>query len=192
MAASAISICSNALIELGAAPINTFTEDGAGPRLAANLYPQVREGILRAHAWNCAVKRVILAPVTGAPLFDYAFAFNVPVDCLKILQVGQYGAELDYRVESGQILADVSALHLRYIWKNENESTYDTMLVEALTAAMAARMAYAITGSASLAEAKKQDADFLLRQAKTIDGQDEPSLTWGNEHLRQARRSRMR
>jgi hypothetical protein len=191
MTASAVSICSNALLELGGKSINAFTEDSDAARLASNLWDQVRRGVLRGHPWNCATKRVVLAPVVGAPAFGYAFAFTQPPDCMKIVQVGLYGAEDDYAIESGQILAGVNPLYLRYIWDNDNPATYDEGLVEALTAAMAARMAYAITGSTSLRQAAEQRAEVVMARAQAIDGQDEPPQTWGNFHLLASRRHRM-
>jgi hypothetical protein len=66
--ATDVSICSNALLRLGAAPINSFEEaDELGSniqqvRLAGNLWPTVRKAILRAHPWNCATTRVLLSP----------------------------------------------------------------------------------------------------------------------------------
>ncbi|EBA0378294.1 hypothetical protein FIX59_23640, partial [Salmonella enterica] len=64
---SSVSICSNALLALGAHPINDFDEDTDHARLCANLYPTVRNKLLRSHPWNCAIKRVVLSPVSAAP-----------------------------------------------------------------------------------------------------------------------------
>src|SRR3546814_9999800 len=63
-----VSICSNALLRLGADPINSFDEaDNFGSnieraRLCANLWPNVRRQVIRSHPWNCATKRVVLSP----------------------------------------------------------------------------------------------------------------------------------
>jgi hypothetical protein len=40
--ASSISICSNALLALGAHPINSFDEATEHARLCSNIYPTVR------------------------------------------------------------------------------------------------------------------------------------------------------
>lgn len=192
MSASAVSICSSALVELGQRPINSFEEGSDAARTAAILWDETRLFVLRQHPWNCAVRREILAPTTDTPLFDYQFAFVLPPDFLRALQVGQHRSEVDYRIESDRILADENPLFLRYVWNNDNVSTYDEGLVAALTAAMAARMAYAVTGSTSLRQLMEQRAAAVLLRATTIDGQDEPSQEWGNQHLLASRGRRMR
>ena len=51
--ASSVSICSNALIALGANPISSLDTSGTDGldrvRIAANLYPTVKAAILRSH-----------------------------------------------------------------------------------------------------------------------------------------------
>lgn len=181
--ATSVSICSNALLMLGAQPINDLAEDLDRARLAANLYPSVRDDMLRAHPWNCAVKRVVLSPDSNPPAFGYAYQFPLPSDWLRILSVGDYGAEIDYRIEGRMLLADESAPKLRYIFRNKNESTWDSMLVHCMTLAMAARMAYAITQSASLEQTRLQELEMALKRARAIDGQDDPPETFGDNRL---------
>jgi hypothetical protein len=81
------------------------------------------------------------------------------------------------------LLADEDVLKLRYIFRNENESTWDAMLVQCMTLAMAARMAYAITQSASLEQGRMQELEMALKRARAIDGQDDPPETFGDNRL---------
>lgn len=184
---TAVSICSNALLMLGAQPINSFDEALDRARLASNLYPTVRDDLLRSHPWNCAVKRVVLAPLVAAPAFDYSYQFALPADWLRTLQVGDYGDEIEYRTEGLNLLANVTALKLRYVFRNEVEATWDSKLVHVATLAMAARMAYGITQSASLEQTRLQEFQMALKQAKAIDGQDDPPETFGDFPLFQSR-----
>lgn len=57
------------------------------------------------------------------------------------------------------------------------------MLVHCMTLAMAARMAYAITQSASLEQTRLQELEMALKRARAIDGQDEPPETFGDNRL---------
>lgn len=88
--ATGVSICSNALLMLGAQTINDFADqlnlDRA--KLCANLYPTVRDDMLRSHPWNCAIKRAVLAPDAVAPAFGYTYSFELPADFLRVLEVG--------------------------------------------------------------------------------------------------------
>lgn len=184
---TSVSIASNALLMLGAQPINDFGEDSDRARLASNLYPSVRDDMLRSHPWNCAIKRVVLSPATEAPAFGYAYKFPLPSDWLRILSVGDYGAEIDYRIEGHMLLANESVLMLRYIFRNEVESTWDAALIHCMTLAMAARMAYAITQSASLEQTRLQELEMVLKRARAIDGQDDPPETFGDNRLLDSR-----
>ena len=175
-----VAICSNALLMLGDKPLSSFSEPTERARLASNLYPQVRDAILRSHPWNCAVKRVVLAPEATAPAFDYAFSFALPSDWLRNLQVGQYGREVDFKTEGRKILADENPLYLRYIYRNDVEATWDAMLIHGATLAMAAAMAYAVTKSASVRDSQLAELTGYLKQCRAVDGQDDPGETLGD------------
>lgn len=187
MAATEVSICSNALLMLGAQPINDLNEPNERARLASNLYPMVRNYVLRRHPWNCAVKRVALAPDLDAPAFDWSMQFTLPPDFMRVLSVGEYGAEVDYKIESGKLMCEENPARLRYIWRNENPATWDDMLVWAMTVSMKAVMAYPITQSASLEQVVEDALKDVLKQARTVDGQDEPPETVGDSPLLAAR-----
>ena len=185
--ATKVSICSNALLLLGAKTINSLSEDSDRASIAANLYESQRDEALRSHPWNCAVKRVILAPDSAAPAFDYGAQFTLPGDWLRTVSVGYEGDEVDYKHEAGKILANGTVLPLRYIFRNDNEATWDALLVTAMELKMAAAMAYPITGSASMADMMHQKFLQTLRQARAIDGQDDPPQTLGDFPLMSAR-----
>lgn len=172
--ASSVSICSNALLALGAHPINDFVENTEHARLCSNIYPTVRNNLLRAHPWNCAIKRVVLSPVSTAPAFGFGFQFSLPGDLIRVLSVGEQHDDIPYRIEGKRLLANLQSVQLRYVFRNEDESTWDAALVNVAEATMQAKLAYAVTGSASLRDSLTQEAAFLLRQAKSIDGQEEP------------------
>ena len=77
---TAVQVCSNALLTLGQAPINSFEDLSDRQLAAANLYPQIRDGVLRSHPWNCAVKRVVLSPDSQPPAFEWLYAYSLPGD----------------------------------------------------------------------------------------------------------------
>lgn len=186
--ATRVSIASNALLILGAQTINSLDEGSDRASLASNLYDSLRDDLLRSHPWNCAVKRVILAPDSETPAFDYSAQFTLPADWLKTISVGPDGYEVDYKHESGKILCNGTSLSLRYIFRNEVEATWDAMLVRAMELKMASEMAYPITGSASMADVMYQKLQRHMKQARAVDGQDDPPQTFGDFPLLQSRR----
>lgn len=186
MPATAVSICSNALLMLGAQTINALDEATERARLCSNIYETVRDDMLRAHPWNCSIKRIQLAPDATAPAFGYQYKFTLPGDWLRTLDIGDC---YDYRMEGRQILSNDASLNLRYVFKNVVESTWDATLVKVVTLAMAARIAYAVTQSTSMEQSRMQELDYELRKARAVDGQEEPPETLGDFPLLQARHS---
>lgn len=179
---TAISICSNALLLLGKTPIASFTEGSDRAAYCSNLYPMVRDQLLRKHFWNCAIKRVLLSPLATIPAFGYTHQFQLPADFLRVYEVG-YPAKFitDFQIENRMILANADALPLRYVWRNDNEDNWDSGLVNVATVTMTAMLAYPLTQSSSLADALKKEAMIALREAKAIDGQENPSEQFGDE-----------
>lgn len=179
--ATAVSICSNALILLGEKPIASFTEGTRAAQVASNLYPDMALDFLRAHPWNAAMKRVQLAPTT-APAFGWRAAFLLPNDCLRVWEVKQGDTDIDHKVEGRKVLCDVTGIDLVYISKIP-EDQWDTVMVTAMTYRMAGAMAYALTKSAALADGWMTAAERKFKEAKTLDGQEGTPDDFGDNPL---------
>lgn len=184
---TSISICSAALLQLGKAPIASFNEPGDLARLCANIYPIERDSILREHRWNCAIKREILAPLTAVPAFGYSKQFALPGDFLRLISVGDtvLGAAPRvqfFKVMGRNILASGDTLHIEYVFRNENEATWDSKLIELMAARMLWKMAYPVTQSTSLRETLKTEYEVLARAARSIDSQEDPSESLSDEY----------
>ena len=182
---SKIIICTNALLQLGSQPISSFTEGTDNALLCSNLWPQTRDGVLRSHPWNRAIKRVSLAPSANEPVWGYAFAFDLPGDLLTILEVDTKG---DHKVENGQILADENPLLIKYTYRNENVPSYDALMIEAMTWAMMSVLAYPITKSTTKSTEINNIYLLRLRLARTVDAQEDSPDQIGDSQLLHARR----
>lgn len=193
--ATAVSICSNALIMLGENPINSFTE-AASPggldraRIADNLWESVRDSLLRSHPWNCAIKRVTLSPEATTPEFGFTYRYILPSDWLRNVEInGVMADDVDYMVEGRRILIDESALKLRYVYRNADPTTWDAMLVKAAELAMASEMAYPITQSSAKEEMMERRFERYMARARAVDGQSESPATLGSFDILAARRA---
>ncbi len=171
--ATAVSICSNALVMLGDKPINSLSEDSDRARTAANLWPDVRDFVLRSHPWNCAIKRATLSPQVTPPAFDFSYSFLLPSDWLRTLQVGLRGERPEYQMEGRTILMQENVCRLRYVFRNDNPATWDALLVHAVTLCMKAALAYPITQGASVEQLAQAVRAPILKQARAVDGQED-------------------
>lgn len=174
MSATQISVCSNALLALGGKAFSDFSERRDQVTLCSNVYPTVRDTVLRAHPWKCATQRVLLSPMTTLPAFDFAQQFMLPSDWLRTIQVGRKDWKIPFRAEGRKILANSSQLPLVYVFRNEVPGTWSTNLVHVMELAMMAKIAYAVTSSTSMRDSVLQEFERALKIAKAVDGQDDP------------------
>ncbi len=68
---TALSICSDALILLGAAPLSSFTEGTDAAQACDRLYPDLRDPLLSNYQGSWSVKKEQLARLTTAPTNEY-------------------------------------------------------------------------------------------------------------------------
>lgn len=104
MAQSAIDICNSALSMVGAASIMSLTDNSREARVCNLQYDSNRRDELRKHYWNFALKRIVLAPDSAAPAFDFAYQFTLPSDCLRVVIPND--AFLDWTLEGRKILTN--------------------------------------------------------------------------------------
>jgi len=183
-AVSELIIMNGALLMLGDDPIVSLDENTKRRKLATGLFATSRDAVLRMHPWNCAVKRLALDPIATAPVNTYAYAYTIPPECLRILEVE---GVTDYKVEARQILCDESTIYLRYIYRNVNYETWDALLVESMKAYMAMLLAYPITKSNSTRQEMQKLLTEMLKIARAVDAQEEPGDTFGDFPLLDAR-----
>jgi len=172
--ASVVDICNSALNLLGASTITALTDDSKNARLCNQRYEPIRNRIFRSHAWNCLTKRVQLAQDSTAPVVEYANAYTLPADCLRVLKIhtgatDSIESDVDYAVEGRKIVTDEGTVYLVYIALITDPNEYDTYLQEAISAGLAADIAYAITNNATLAKNYLETADERLREARFVD-----------------------
>jgi hypothetical protein len=151
--ASVVEICSNALRLIGAKPITDLTDDTDRARLCNALWPGVRDAVLRAHPWRFARTRATLAMLVAAPVWEYANAFQIPVDpvCLRIWKTSLDAVDQPWEKEGDTIVTNATAIKIVYIARIEDPGLYDASFVQAASARLASELAYPVASSTSLA-----------------------------------------
>lgn len=164
MPASTISICNRALQILGADSIINLQEDNNRTRALNIAYDSVRDAELQRRRWRFAIKRTSLPALSTAPDSDYARAFQLPNDYLRLIPGGDLRSLADmsdfrstssslYSIEGLQILTDLSApLSIRYLARITDAAIYNASFAEAL----AARIAHACCERITQSDSKQQ------------------------------------
>lgn len=175
--ASQTEICNRAVTKLGAARITSITENSKSARVMNALWDTVRRAELRRRIWTFAALRTTLPALASQPEWGYGHGYQMPSDCLRLLQVGQtfvVPALTDYRdqddsayqIENGVILTDQNApLKIRYIRDITDPGKFDALFVEAFASKLAYEGAEELTQSLSKKQQALEDYKMALRDA---------------------------
>ena len=148
----------------------------------------MRDRLLARHPWNCAIKRVLLdTPDVTPPVYGFSQRFPLPSDWLRTLDVGMTDFRPEYRIEGGFILVDAEEIQLRYVFRQTDVTKYESHLTDAMVYALAARMAYSVTGSTSKSDETAAMAERAILAAMAIDAVEEDGETLGDFPLIAAR-----
>jgi hypothetical protein len=170
--ATAIEICSNAFVRLGAPPISSFTEGGAQGIAAANLYEPTLRALLTDHRWRFAAAKRTLARLTSAPLNDWEYAFQLPSDLLMLYRVIP---NTDYQVYEDKIFANVTEMDVDYLMR-PNEGLFPAYFQLALEYKLASEFALIVTSNRSLAETYELKHVEQMKRARFADSQQSPAV----------------
>jgi hypothetical protein len=193
--ASQVEIANRALTKLGAARIISFGDDNKQARAVQSMFTIVRDAELRAHVWSFAVKRSSLAALVSTPDWGFEYEYELPSDCLRLLQVNDFfqGPSMDdyrnqstaeYMLESNKILTNYAApLKIRYIKREQDTAQWDSTFVEAVACRLAAEMAEDLTQSNQKKDAAWKEYDQALMAAIRSGAveqqhQDMPDDSW--------------
>lgn len=175
MATSVIEICNNALLDLGEDSITSLTDNIKAARLCNQRWPAVRDAVLRAHPWNCAMSQAELAAAAESAVWRWDFQYVLPTDLLRLVRVVT-AAEQDvdqWEVQGRVLLCDEEApLFLAYVRREQDPQKYDALLSEAMSARMSATLAYPLSGSSSLAENYWKVYKEKILEARGVDARE--------------------
>lgn len=168
--ATKTGICNIALRSLGAGRITSIDQAVEQARILTDIYTDMLKEVLAAHPWNFAKKRDTLTELATAPEFGYDHAYQLPGDCLRVVQMADDDSV--FVVESDQLFTDESSAKIEYIAYIEDTSKYSPGFVAAFAARLAAEIALPITDSRTKAADMLEVYKEKLTLAKSADAQE--------------------
>ena len=182
--ATKVSISNLALTILGADRITAMEDNNENARRLTAVYDYCLEDVLRAHPWNFAIKRQQLAELTTEPAFGYDNEFQLPSDCLRVIEVND-GTNIitKFLIEGRKLLTDDDSVFIKFIQKMTDPNEYTSQFIMVLSARLAAELAYAITNNKANAELIMQIYMDRLQKTKETDAQESDSSIIIDEDL---------
>lgn len=140
----------------------------------------VRQAALRDHSWNFAMKRAELAALADVPdgvLVGWAYAYEVPADALRIVELLDWPGNQDFQLEGPRLLFDDEGpLKIRYIRDVVEPADWDALFVEAFACRLAYQICDRITGDRGRKKDQWDAYREALSQAKRVDARENPAV----------------
>jgi len=176
-------VINTALRLIGASQTN-MQASGSSPisTMAASVFTDVLRTVLASHPWSFAMRYAELAKLSTTPLFGYAYAYQIPTDCVRFSDArttpfsGSTEAPprfdapaIDYERVGSAIYTDATPCYARYA-SADCEPLAHEPFIEALAARLAIEIAPSVSSGGVSPEKLEQRYIYALELAKCFDG----------------------
>ena len=179
-----ITICSDALLMLGAKAISSFNDGTDESSVCDRLYPDIRDSTLMMYPWSFSMKKIALARLITAPGSVWKYAYQLPGDRLgsprAVYDTAAVGAtpRKGWEIQGDQLLTNLESVYIDYQYSTP-EYAMPQYFVQLLKYQVAWHIAEPITEQAekagfwrrmALGEPSENGRGGYFRQATQIDG----------------------
>jgi hypothetical protein len=184
-----VSICSDALLMLGAKAISSFNDGTDESSVCDRLYPDIRDTVLTTYPWSFNTKKIQLARLVTTPGSVWRYAYQLPGDRLTspraVYDSPSVGGQVrkEYEIQGNEVLTNLEAVYIDY-QAVVPESAMPQYFVQLLKYMMAWHLALPITEQQERAVywqgiavggPAENGRGGQMRTAMNIDGQGQPT-----------------
>ena len=194
---SKLSICSDALIMLGGAPLTSFNDGSDAATVAERLYGDIRNSLMVSYPWAFTIKKVQLAQSMVAPINEWLYSYPLPSDRINmpraVFDSSSTGItpRTGYEIFGENLYSDYDLVYIDYQY-DPGEDKYPSHFVQLLKYWLAWHFAEPVTDQISKAQYWQAIATGtpgenarggFFRVATNIDGQGQTSSTFNDFDL---------
>ena len=172
MAVSDVSICNQAIYQLGGKTISALSDSTEAARKCNAVYSQVRDALLRAHPWNFAIKEAELSVLVETPEYSFDYYYELPSDCLRVVHSDLDKVDIAYEIHGQKLATNATSVCIKYIAQITDETTFDSVFVDLFAARLAAELSFAFTNSRTVEQQKWEIYKEKFSQATGADAQE--------------------
>ena len=196
-----ITICSDALLMIGAKAITSFNDGTDESSICDRLYPDIRDSLLVMYPWSFSTKKIQLARLLTAPGSVWRYAYQLPGDRLNnpraVFESASVGAPVrkDWEIQGDQLLTNLEYVYIDYQY-SVGEYAMPQYFVQLLKYMVAWHIAEALTEQQDKAakwqriavgDPSENGRGGFFRTAAQIDGQGNPARAISDFTLVEAR-----
>src|SRR6056300_1742026 len=152
-----LSICSDALIMLGASPLSSFSDGTDEAQVADRLYDDVRDTLLMQYPYSWTLKKVQVARLLDTPINEWKYKYQLPGDRLGLPKAVFPTSAIserpvrDYEIYAGGLYTNLETVYIDYQYRPE-PTDFPPYFVRLLKTALAAEFAEPITDQLTKAD----------------------------------------
>jgi hypothetical protein len=183
-----VSICSDALLLIGAKAISSFNDGTDESSVCDRLYPDIRDSTLVMYPWSFGMKKVQLAQLITTPTSVWRYEYQLPGDKLAnpraVYNSANTGSPVqkDWEIQGDKLLTNLTSVFIDYQF-SVPEYAMPQYFVQLLKYMVAWHIAETITEQqdksakwqrVATGDISENGRGGFFRTAAQIDGQNNP------------------
>jgi hypothetical protein len=183
-----VSICSDALLLIGAKAISSFNDGTDESSVCDRLYPDIRDSTLSMYPWSFSMKKVQLAQLITTPTTVWRYEYQLPGDKLSnpraVYNSANPGSPVqkDWEIQGDKLLTNLTSVFIDYQF-SVPEFAMPQYFVQLLKYMVAWHIAETITEQqdksakwqrVATGDVSENGRGGYFRTAAQIDGQNNP------------------
>lgn len=146
--ASQVQIYNQALVIIGALPVDSVDDTDANVTRLNVFWETVRDRLVGCHNWSWAVKQATLVKSATIPTFGYDYGYALPADFLRAVKLSANADGFDWEIKEALLQIDLDsddgddyAVELEYVAQVTDTTKFPADFTTALSYALAAELA---------------------------------------------------
>jgi hypothetical protein len=185
-ASSWVALANRALARLGSASIVSLDDGSSTAAYVRSLFPEAVLSVYGEYDWKSAKKRVELAPLATTPEYGYDYAYQLPSDFVRLVEVDTLD---EYSPEGQTILSNDTSLNITYIARPDDPTKIPGHIQHLLITKLAFLLSTPLTSNEGLSQRLMGEYMEATNRAKDDDSRgsyqlDEDGLGWYDEDHR--------
>lgn len=165
-----VSICNQALAMVGGKLITSIDDDITEAKVCKANYEPVRDELLEAANWSFTLEWLDLPKLANPPLSEFANAFQLPSDVIRVIFVGKdFEHPTQWQREGMNIMTNNATCMCQVVRREVDTTKFTPKFVGAFATRLAAEMALPLTNNGKVYELLMGSAERKLTDAINSD-----------------------
>lgn len=175
MSLSQVQIVNMACAKLGDFYISSMSEGTKQATYAGIFWENARDTLLESYPWNFAIERASLALLAGTPTWQYTYKYQLPNNCLRVLDMSASGdfdssQTTEYRIEGRTLVTNETKAYIKYIKQVTDTSNFPPSFSKLLACELSLLLAEPLAAAdSSTKQLIMADRELALSEASRND-----------------------